>query len=86
MNTKWKDMTPMQKIGFVITCIGAALMVVAMLKPDFSPVKINSTIALVVMSVGEAMDYWEKNRKWAYLFIAAAVICAVIALLEFCLL
>ena len=45
MNTKWKDMTPMQKIGFVITCIGAALMVVAMLKPDFFPVKINSTIA-----------------------------------------
>ena len=74
MNTKWKDMTPMQKIGFVIVCIGAALVAVAMMKPDLFPVNM-TTPAIAVMSVGEAMDYWQKNRKWAYLFIAAGVIC-----------
>jgi hypothetical protein len=77
MNTKWKDMTAMQKAGFVILCIGAAMMLVAFLKPGFFPVQIDTTLALVVMSVGEAMDHWEKSRKWAWLFIAAGVICLV---------
>ena len=71
---KWNELTPMRKIGFVILCIGAALMLVGAMKPELFPIDM-TTIALVVMSVGEAMDHWEEKRKWAYLFIAAAVIC-----------
>lgn len=73
---KWNEMTPMQKIGIVLIFVSAGLMLIGLLKPALFPVDM-TTIALVVMSVGEALDHWEKKRKWAYLFIAAAVICAV---------
>ena len=69
-------MSLMQKIGTVLIFGGAALMLVGILKPVLFPFDM-TTVALVVMSVGEAMDHWETKRKWAYLFIAAAVICAV---------
>lgn len=85
MNVKWKDLTSMQKIGFIITCIGAALVVVAMMKPELFPVNM-TTPAVAVMTVGEAMDYWQKNRKWAWLFIGAAVIAMACFILELCLL
>ena len=85
MNVKWKDLTSMQKIGFIITCIGAALVVVAMMKPELFPVNM-TTPAIAVMTVGEAMDYWQKNRKWAWLFIGAAVIAMACFILELCLL
>ena len=81
MNTKWKDMTSMQKIGMIITCIGAALVIISMLKSDIFPV--NMTIpGIAVMSVGEALDYWQKNRKWFWLFFGAAVICMASFILE----
>ena len=82
MNTKWKDATTLQKIGLVITFIGAALVVVAMLKPDLFPIKINTTVAISVMSIGEAMVQWETQRKWAWLLAGAAVLCIVCYLLE----
>ena len=85
MDLKWKDMTSMQKAGFIVLCLGAALMVVSWIKPDLFPVKM-STPALVIMSVGEAMDYWQKSKKWAWLFIGAAVICLATFILELCLL
>ena len=75
---KWNEMTIMQKIGTVLIFGGAALMLVGILKPALFTVDM-TTIALVVMSVGEALDHWETKRKWAYLFIAAAVICLVCA-------
>ena len=75
---KWNEMTSMQKIGFIILCIGAVLMIVGVLKPALFPVDM-TTIALVIISVGEALDHWEKKRKWAYMFIAAAAICAICA-------
>lgn len=81
---KWNEMTPMQKIGTVLIFISAALMLIGILKPALFPVDM-TTIALVVMSVGEALDHWEKKRKWAYLFIAAAVICLVCFLAGLCL-
>lgn len=85
MNVKWKDLTSMQKIGFIITCIGAVLVVVDMMKPELFPVNM-TTPAVAVMTVGEAMDYWQKNRKWAWLFIGAAVIAMACFILELCLL
>ena len=83
MNTKWKDMSTMQKIGFIITCLGAVLVAVAALKPDIFPVKM-TTPALAIMSLGEAMDYWQKNRKWFWLFAGAAVICMACFILDVC--
>lgn len=85
MNTKWKDMTSMQKAGFIVLCLGALLMVVSIMKPDLFPVNM-TTPALTVMSVGEAMDYWQKSKKWAWLFIGAAVITTACFVLELCLL
>lgn len=85
MNMKWKDMTSMQKSGFVILCIGAVLMVLGIAKPDLFPVNM-TTPALVIMSVGETMDHWEKQRKWAWLFAGAGIICLACFVLELCLL
>ena len=85
MNVNWKDMTSMQKNGFIILCIGAVLMAASIMKPDLFPVSM-TTPALAVMSVGEAMDYWQKNKKWAWLFAGAAVISMVVFVLELCLL
>ena len=76
---KWNEMSLMQKIGTVLIFVGAALMLIGVMKPALFPVDM-TTIALVVMSVGEALDHWEKKRKWAYLFIAAAVICLACSL------
>ena len=85
MNLKWKDMTSMQKAGFIVVCLGAVLMVVGIMKPELFPVSM-TTPAIAVTSVGEAMDYWQKNKKWAWLFIGAAVICMACFILELCLL
>lgn len=85
MNLKWHEMTAMQKAGFIILCIGAVLMVVAVIKPDLFPIKM-TTLALVIMSVGETMDYWQKQRKLAWVFIGATVICLASFILELCLL
>lgn len=85
MNTKWKDMTAMQKAGFIVVCIGAVLLVVSVLKPELFPIDM-ITPAIAVTSVGEAMDYWQKSKKWAWLFVGAAVIAMVCFVLELCLL
>ena len=85
MNTKWKDMTAMQKAGFIVVCIGAVLLVVSVLKPELFSIDM-ITPAIAVTSVGEAMDYWQKSKKWAWLFIGAGVIAAVCFVLELCLL
>lgn len=80
MNTKWKDMTSMQKVGFIIYCLGAVLVVVSIIKPDLS-----TTLAIAVMCVGEAVNHWQKSRKWAYLFAGGAVIAIACFVLELCL-
>ena len=85
MNTKWKDMTSLQKAGFIVVCLGAIVVLADFLKPELFPVNM-STPAIAVMSVGEAMDYWQKNRKWAWLFLGAAVISMACFVLELCLL
>ena len=85
MNSKWKDMTPLQKIGFIIACLGAVLVAVSMMKPELFPVNM-TTPAIAVMSVGEAMDYWQKNKKWAWLFAGAGVVSMAFFVLELCLL
>lgn len=85
MNQKWKDMTSMQKTGFIVVCLGAVLMLVSILKPELFPVSM-ITPAIAVTSVGEAMDYWQKQRKWAWIFVGAAAISLACFVLELCLL
>ena len=85
MNQNWKDMTPVQKAGFVIICLGAILMLASILKPDLFPVNM-TTPAITVITVGEAMNYWEKSKKWTWMFIGAAVISVACFLLEICVL
>ena len=85
MNMNWKDMTTVQKIVFVISCIGAVLVVAANLKPDLFPVNITYP-AIAAVTVMDAVAYWKQNRKWAYLMIAGAVISMAFFVLELCLL
>lgn len=85
MNSKWKDMTAMQKSGFIILLLGAALMLVSVVKPSLFPINMTSP-ALIIITVGEAMDYWENKRKLAWFFIGAAVICLAAFILELCIL
>ena len=84
MNEKWKEMTSLQKAGFIVLCLGAVLMLAGVVKPDLFPVEMTYP-AIVIMSAGEAMDYGEKNRKWAWLFAGAGAICLVCFLLGLCL-
>lgn len=81
MTMKWNTMTLMQKIGTIITFIGAALVLIAIVKPDLFPVRIDSTLAIAIMTLGETLDRWEKQRKWAYLLLGATVICLACFLL-----
>ena len=82
---KWNELTSMQKIGFILVCLGGVLVVAGFMKPDLFPINM-ITPGIAISSVGEAMDYWQKNRKWAYLFIGAAVISMACFVLELCLL
>lgn len=75
----------MQKAGFIVVCLGAVLMLVGIMKPELFPVNM-TTPAIAVMSVGEAMDYWQKSKKWAWLFAGAAVVSMACFVLELCLL
>ena len=85
MNTNWKDMSPLERVIFIITCICAVLVVVSIRKPDLFPINI-SYPAIAVVTAAEAAVYWKKNRKWAYLLIAGAVISLAFFALELCLL
>ena len=85
MNTKWNDMTPLEKVIFVITCIGAAFVVLANSKPDLFPINLTYPI-IALVTVLEAVACWKKKRKWAYLLIAGTVISLGCFILELCLL
>ena len=85
MSMNWKNMTLMQKVVFIITCIAAVLVVAVNLKPDLFPVNITYP-AIAVLSAGEAFVYWKQKRNWAYLLIAGATISMAAFLLELCLL
>ena len=73
MNTKWKDMTSMEKVALIISCIAAFFIALALRKQDLFPVDITCP-AIAIATAFEALAYWKKNRKFAYLMIAGAVI------------
>lgn len=81
MNTKWKDMTPMEKFALIVSCIAALVIVLALRKQDLFPVDITCP-AIAIATVFEALAYWKKNRKLAYLLLAGTVISLVFFTLE----
>ena len=85
MNLKWKDMTPLQKVALIISCIAAFLIALALRNPDLFPINMTCP-AIAVITAVEALAYWKQNRKWAYLLIAGAVISLAFFILELCLL
>ena len=81
MNTKWKDMTPMEKIAFIISCIAALTIALTLRQKDLFSVDITCP-AIAIATAFEAVAYWKKNRKFAYLLLAAAVISLAVFILE----
>ena len=69
----WNTMTLMQKIAFIVSCIGAVLVVAAKAKPGLFPVD-PTYPAIAVFTICEAVVYWKKKRTWACLLIAGAAI------------
>ena len=81
MNTKWKDMTRMEKVSLIISCIAAFAIALALRKQDLFPVDITCP-AIAIATAFEALAYWKKKRKWAYLLLAAAVISLIFFVLD----
>ena len=81
MNTNWKDMTPLQRVALIISCIAALLAALALRNPDFFPINMIYP-AIVVITSCEALAYWKQNRKLAYLLIAGAVISLAFFMME----
>ena len=84
MNTNWKDMTPLQKVALIISCIAALLAALALRNPDLFPINMTYPV-IVVITTCEALAYWKQNRKLAYLLIAGTVISLAFFILELCL-
>jgi hypothetical protein len=77
----WKDMTLLQKIATIISCLAVVAWLIYHVKPDLFPVDITCP-AVAVFTVCEAVVCWKERRKWAYLLIAAAVISTACFFLE----
>ena len=73
MNTKWKDMTVMEKVAFVVSCIAALMVVISLARPEFLPINLTYP-AIALITACEAAVYWKKKRKWAVLLIVGAVV------------
>ena len=85
MNTNWKDMTPMEKVALIVSCIAAFVVALALRNKNLFPVDITSPV-IAIITAFDALVCWKKNRKMAYLLLAAAVISLACFVLELCLL
>ena len=81
MNTNWKDMTPMEKFALVVSCIAALVVALALRNQTLFPFDITCP-AIAIATAFEALAYWKKKRKWAYLLLAAAVISLIFFVLD----
>ena len=84
MNTNWKDMTPMEKFALIVSCIAALVVALALRNQNLFPFDITCP-AIAIATAFEALAYWKKNRKLAYLLIAGTVISLAFFILELCL-
>ena len=78
---KWKNMSLSHKIATVIAGLAVVVWLICKVKPTLFPVD-PTYPAIAVVTVCEAVVYWNKNRKWAYLLIAGAVVSFAFFLLE----
>ena len=77
----WKAMPMAHKIATVIAAIAALFWVIGNIKSDLLPFD-PTYPAISVVTLCEAIIYWNRKRKWAYLLIAAAFICLGCFILE----
>ena len=84
MNMNWKDMTPMEKVALIVSCIAALAVALALRNQDLFPFDITCP-AIAIATALEALAYWKKNRKLAYLLIAGTVVSLAFFVLELCL-
>ena len=73
---KWNEMPLAHKIATIISCIAVVVWLLPKLKPNLLPFD-PTYPAIAVFTLCEAVIYWDKERKWAYLYIAGAVISMV---------
>ena len=83
MNMKWSDMTLMEKVALVVSCIAAFVVALALRNQSLFSVDITCP-AIAVATALEAVAYWKKNRKLAYLLLAGTVISLAFFILELC--
>ena len=77
----WKNMSLTQKIATIISGIAVVVWLIHKVKPDLLP--INPTYpAIAVVTLCEAVVYWNTQRKWSYLLIAGAIISLAFSILE----
>ena len=69
----WNNMPLSHKIATIIAGLAVAVWLLAEVRPGLLPFD-PTYPAIAVFTVCEAVVYWKKQRKWAYLLIAAAVI------------
>ena len=70
----WKNMPLAHKIATVISWLAVAVWAISKVKSDLFPID-PTYPAIAVFTLCEAVVYWSTKRKWAYLLIAASVIC-----------
>ena len=70
----WKNMPLSHKIATVIAGIAVVVWLIYQVQPSLLPSD-PTYPSIAVFTVCEAVTYWKQRRKWAYLLIAAAVIC-----------
>ena len=78
---KWKSMPLSHKIATIISGLAVAVWLIYKVKPTLFAVD-PTCPAIAVFTLCEAVVYWKEKRKWAYLLIAAAVICMASFALE----
>ena len=69
------------KIATIIAGIAVVVWLIHKIQPTLFPID-PTYPAIAVFTICEAVIYWNKKRKWAYLLIAGAVISLAFNLLE----
>jgi hypothetical protein len=77
----WKNMPLAHKIATVIAGLAVVVWLIAKVQPNLMPFD-PTYPAIAVFTICEAVTYWKTKRTWAYLLIAAAVICFACSMLE----
>ena len=77
----WKNMPLSHKIATVVAGLAVAVWLIQHVNPNIFPVD-PTYPAIAVFTLCEAVLCWNNRRKWAYLLIAAAVICFACIMLE----